>query len=247
MLDLASTMSTLPAGQGEAPWPLHEYVRGWGVFALPFDSGHVLALRVFPQNDFGGYCTLWHRDPLGRWSIYVDGSRLDTACPRYYGPACHYTGYAEIDLTWTGPTSLRVGMSAPSLEWTLTATSTRSLTLLNAISARLPASSWRSARLTRLRERVAHALGMGDLELSGVMPSGHTGLLMPEQMYFVAQSRALFGGLDLGEPTTMRPNPTIGGVPLPARGVVAKGGAVWQILDPQEYVRTRRETNVHIA
>ena len=52
---------------GEAPWPGHEYVRGWGVFGLPFDSGHVLALRVFPQSSFGPYRTLWHRDPEGRW------------------------------------------------------------------------------------------------------------------------------------------------------------------------------------
>jgi hypothetical protein len=28
--------------------------------------GHLLALRVFPENDFGAYRTLWHRDPAGR-------------------------------------------------------------------------------------------------------------------------------------------------------------------------------------
>ena len=55
---------------------------------LPFDSGHYLALRVFPENDFSPYKTVWHRDPEGQWSIFVDGPRFDTACPRYYGPAC---------------------------------------------------------------------------------------------------------------------------------------------------------------
>jgi hypothetical protein len=86
-VNLCAQLSDLPVVPGHAPWPGHEYVRGWGIFGLPFDSGHVLALRVFPENDFGPYRTVWHRDPGGRWSIYVDGPRLDAACPRYYGAA----------------------------------------------------------------------------------------------------------------------------------------------------------------
>ena len=68
-VDLSAQLSDLPAVRGHAPWPNHEYVKGWGVFGLPFDSGHVLALRIFPENDFGPYRTVWHRDPAGRWSI----------------------------------------------------------------------------------------------------------------------------------------------------------------------------------
>lgn len=70
---LSAQLSDLPAVRGNAPWPHHEYVRGWGVFGLPFGSGHVLALRVFPENDFSPYRAVWHRDPGGRWPIYVDG------------------------------------------------------------------------------------------------------------------------------------------------------------------------------
>ena len=81
---LSAQLEDLPVVQGHAPWPGHEYARGWGVFALPFDSGHVLALRVFPANDFSPYRAVWHRDPNDRWSIHVDGPRLDTACPRYF-------------------------------------------------------------------------------------------------------------------------------------------------------------------
>ena len=62
--DVASTLSELPEVCGRAPWPGHEYVKGWGAFALPFDSGHVLALRVFPENDFAPYRTIWHRGRL---------------------------------------------------------------------------------------------------------------------------------------------------------------------------------------
>jgi hypothetical protein len=76
------------------------------------------------------------------------------------------------------------------------------------------------------------ALGMGRLQLSGVMPSGHTGLLMPERMYVVNRSSAALDGVDLGRPSRPRENPTIGGVPLPARGVLAIGQAMWRINEP---------------
>lgn len=243
MLDLATELAGLAVAQGrQAPWPGHEYVKGWGVFALPFDSGHVLALRIFPESDFSPYRTVWHRDPRGRWSIHVNGPRLDTACPRYYGPACDYTGHAQIRLTWTGPATLHVSMDPPALEWTLTATSTHMLGMINTLSAALPLFTWRHRSLMRARERLARALGMGKLQLSGTMPSGHHGTLMPQQMYFISHSTATLDGIDLGLPSRLRDNPTIGGVTLPARGVLAIGQAAWEILDPIEYERTRSQT-----
>jgi hypothetical protein len=218
-------------------------VKGWGVFGLPFDSRHVLALRVFPESDFGPYRTVWHRDPAGKWSIYVDGPRLDTACPRYYGAACTPTGFASIELTWTGPSLLRVLMDNPSLDWAITASATPTLRVLNAIGARLPLSTWRTA-CPRSRTR---ALGMGELQLSGTMPSGHLGTLMPQRMYFVNESTATLDGVDLGQPTHVKPNPTIGEVALPARGVLAIGQAMWRILDAAEYERTSREAEASSA
>lgn len=241
--DLASTLSHLPPRRGRAAWKDHEYVRGWGVFGLPFDSGHVLALRVFPDNDFSPYRTLWHRSPDGQWSIYVDGARLETACPRYYGAACAHTGFARIALEWTGPASLHVRMDAPSLEWTLTAYETPILYAINAVSPLMPLWTWRSASLVRAREILAkRILGMGNIGLSGTMPSGHFGTLMPERMYFIDAATAVLEGRDLGRPAVMRPIPRIGGVTLPARGVLAVGQAMWQIRDPDEYVRMRAQT-----
>ena len=243
VVDLASRLLDLPARRGDPPWPGHEYVKGWGVMGLPFDSGHVLALRVFPENDFSPYRTIWHRDPEGLWSIYVDGPRFDTACPRYYGAACAHVGHARIGIDWTGPASLRVTMDSPHLEWTIEAKETRTLRLLNAASPRLPLWTWRSAALVRARERLARGLlGMGAIRLSGTMPSGHIGILMPARMYLIDESTAVLDGRDLGLPTRVRPNPQIGGVPLPARGVLAIGGASWTILDHDEYRRTQAET-----
>ena len=226
-LDLASELRDLPSGRGNAPWPDHEYVKGWGVFVLPFDSGHVLALRVFPENDFSPYRTVWHRDPEGHWSIFVDGDRLDTACPRYYGAACDYVGHARIEVEWSGPASLRVRMDAPRLEWTVTAVQTPGLRVLNATNPRLPRWTWQSTRLVRVRELLARRLGMGDIRLSGTMPSGHFGVLMPERMYFIDESVAVLEGADLGRPARMSPNPAIGEVVLAARGVLAIGQGAW--------------------
>lgn len=232
MLDLASRLTGLPETVGHAAWPDHEYVKGWGVFGLPFDSGHVLALRVFPENDFGPYKTVWHRDPEGRWSIFVDGDRLETACPRYYGSACVYTGFASIRLEWTGPATLRITVDEPALEWTLTAHDTPALRALNAVGGRLPLGAWRVPALVRARERIAAALGMGRLRMAGTMPSGHTGILMPERMYLISESTATLDGLDFGRPARLAVNPVIGAVALPARGVLAIGQAMWEALDP---------------
>jgi hypothetical protein len=236
-------LGALPERRDRAPWPDHEYVRGWGVFGLPFDSGHVLALRVFPENDFSPYRTLWHRRPDGRWSIHVNGARLDTACPRYYGPACEHTGFVLINIEWTGRDTLHVTMDDPALDWSLVARETATLRVLNAVNGRMPMWTWRSAALLRARELLAkQVLGMGDIRLSGTMPSGHVGTLMPQRMYLIDESSAVLAGQDLGRPVTVAPNPGIGEVPLPARGVLAIGQAAWEILDPDEFARTRAES-----
>ncbi len=168
-------------------------------------------------------------------------ARLDTACPRYYGAACEHTGFAHIEVAWTGPAALRVTMDSPALDWTLTAVAPPVLRALNAVSRALPDSTWRPRPLVRAREKLASALGMGDLTLSGVMPSGHVGTLMPQQMFFIDDAHATLDGVDLGRPVRLAETPTIGEVPLPARGVLAIGRAVWSIRDQPEFDRVRAQ------
>jgi hypothetical protein len=110
-VDLGTELSSLSPRRGSFPWPDHEYVRGWGVFGPPFDTGHVLALRVFPENDFAPYRTVWQRTPDGVWSILVDAPRLDIARPRYSAPACSVTSFAHIEIERSGPMSLRITMT----------------------------------------------------------------------------------------------------------------------------------------
>jgi hypothetical protein len=80
---------------------------------------------------------------------------------------------------------------------------------------------------------------MGQLRLSGVMPSGHEGTVMPRRIYYVDDAQATFDGLDLGRPTRLAENPTIGDFPLPSRGALVIGQGTWQIRDPEEFNRTR--------
>lgn len=229
-LDLASALSQVTETHREAPWAGHEYARGWGVQALPFDTGHVLGLRVFPEGNFDPYRALWHREPDGKWAIYVDRQE-PCACTKYYGAACELTGYAAIQVEWTGPAEVRVTMDRPAVVWTFKARTDWRLDLVNSVNAALPLATWRSKLLVRSRERIARALGLGDLRLSGPTPSGHMGTLMPERMYFIDGSTASFDGVDLGRPVHLSENPKIGSVPLPARGVLARGKAMWRIAD----------------
>lgn len=241
MKTIADRVSAIEPGIGKPPWPDHEYVRGWGVFGLPFDSGHVLTLRVFPQSSFGSYVTVWHRDPAGRWTIFVDGPRFDTACPRYYGAAAERVERARIDLDWAECDALTITVEAETtrLDWTVQPHATTFLRGLNAMGARLPAWTWRRSALRHARELLGKRLDMGDLEFAGVMPSGHYGVLMPRRMYLIDESHAELGGVDLGKPTQLSQNREIGGIPLPARGVLAIGEAVWEIRDRSEFESTQ--------
>jgi hypothetical protein len=241
-LDLAAELSNRPARQGRFPWPDHEYVRGWGVFGLPFDSGHYLALRVFPENDFAPYVTVWHRAPTGSWSIFADAPRLDLACPRYYGPACDLTAHAKIDVEWTGPDQLQIKVDSPDLTWTVTASETPLLRLMNRLSPHLPLWTWKTRPLLSARELLARRLlHVGPIRMGGTMPSGHIGTLMPERMYFIDASTAVLDGEDLGRPNRLEEPVDIGGVLVPSRGILAVGQAAWGILDPAEYERARMD------
>lgn len=241
-MNLASELGGLGPRVRVSAWPGHEHVRGYGVMGMPLSSGGVLALRVFPESDFAPYTSVWLRDPEGEWSIFVDGPRLDTACPRYFGPAVHRAQHAQITLTWTGPADLRVQMDRPELLWEFSVEATLVLRLLNALGRPLPLSTWRSPKLVGAREWVARrVLGMGDMKLSATMPSGHFGTMMPERIYFIERSEATLDGVDLGEPVRVEGNPRIGEVPLPARPVFAVGQAHWRIRDRGEYERVRQE------
>jgi hypothetical protein len=228
----------------KSPWPGHEHVRGYGIFGLPLSSGHVLALRVFPVNDFAPYVTVWHMNPEGEWTIYYQAPRPDIACPRYYGAAAKEIIPARIQLEWINEFELRVEIKQYQLEWTVRMKEPAIFHLLNKVNNALPFWTWKSSLLLKMREWIAQWLGMGKIKLSGKMPSGHFGILMPQRMFPIDWARVSINEIDLGTPVKVRPNPKIGEVPLPARGVFAIGQAHWEIINEKEYRDTRAELGV---
>ena len=104
-MQLANELESIEPRVGTSPWPGHEHVRGYAVMALPFSSGHVLGLRVWPENDFAPYVSVWHRTPEGDWSMFSDGPPLEAMCQRYWGPAVREAQLARIHLPGPGLTS----------------------------------------------------------------------------------------------------------------------------------------------
>jgi hypothetical protein len=241
-MNLASELRAIEPQVRTSPWPGHELVRGYGVMVLPFSSSHLLGLRVWPQNDFAPYASVWHRTPDGDWEIYSDGPLIEATCPRYWGPALERGALAQIELAWTGPNRLRVEMERPRLTWTMAITASPLVRVLNAASAALPLWTWKPAPLLRLREWMANRLfDEGDLRFSFVTPSGHDTTIMPEQMLFIKASEAVWDGQDLGTPVRLDANPTIGGIPLPKRPTFVIGQAHMRTPDREEYKRTRQQ------
>lgn len=57
-MNLASELLTIETCVAPSPVSGFAHVRGYGVYALPFDSGDVLTLRVCPENGFAPYRTI---------------------------------------------------------------------------------------------------------------------------------------------------------------------------------------------
>lgn len=240
-MDLAAELDGLQFGPTTSTWDGFEVNRGYAVMNLPMASGDLLGLRVFPRSDFGGYVSAWHRDPDGAWSQYVDVAPVEAGCPRVWGPALAHAGPASIHVDWTGPDALEVSMDRPALRWQLSLSRTWPLTLLNALHAPLPLATWRPRGLVTLRERVARWLGLGAVSMAGTAPTGEQLVAVLRRMFWVEHSTAQLDGRDLGAPVVLDRCPTIGGWPLPRRGVFAIGEAHATIGDPDEYRRLRRD------
>jgi hypothetical protein len=56
---------------GSVPAGIEGRFAGYAVIGLPFASGYVLSLRLFPASSVRpGYTSVWHRDPEGCWTLY---------------------------------------------------------------------------------------------------------------------------------------------------------------------------------
>ena len=211
---------------------------GYAVIGLPFDSGHVLALRRFPASSIGpSYTSVWHRDPEGRWTFHQDAPP-ELACSRYYGNEIEETTLQPIDIKWDSPSDFTVRFKGRrSLEWRVTIRSTLATRLMNTAGGLMPRSLWRSPTALSLMGVAAHVgLGTGNLRLTGRLPNGQTYIANPSTFWLVDESRAVIDGVDLGRPGPLPEQGRVGEFLMPQRGIFAVTSAYIESFDPVRHL-----------
>lgn len=202
-----------------------ERVAGYGVFGLPFASGHYLALRDFVDSSFGpAYRSVWHRDPAGSWSLYST-TPPEQSCSRFIGAALsHPPVTAPIDVTWLGDAHVRVYID-DVLDWTMQLESTPATRAMTAMSQRMPAAAWRNRAVLAVMGRMAGAmLAAGRMRLAGDMPNGQDFVAAPRRIWAVQSSSATLGGEDIGPIGALAKQDRIGDFWLPQRGIFFADG-----------------------
>ncbi|NBC83456.1 MAG: hypothetical protein GVY19_08745 [Bacteroidetes bacterium] len=238
--DLAYKLKEIEPKVSVSLWPGFEHYKGYGVMSLPFSSGYVLGLRVFPENDFAPYSSVWIQNPDGEWSIFNDGPSLKTSCPRLWGPSLRHTDLTSMSINWLDKNIIEIEMEKPRLVWSMTIRSTPLLKVLNAMNSGLPLWTWSNNTMRRVREKMACSLlKMGKIRFAFETPNHQIVYIMPEETFFISSSKALLEGVDLGTPIQLKHNPMIGGVSLPRRPNLIIGQAHASINDPDEYQQTK--------
>ncbi|WP_152190219.1 hypothetical protein [Georgenia satyanarayanai] len=215
----------------------HEHFAGFGVMALPFSTGHVLALRCWPATTIGPpYASVSVRSPDGAWVIQTDAPP-ERSCPRYFSAAAaEIPAPQPIEVTWSGPGTLTVTIE-DELEWHLALRSTAATRLMSACAAAMSTRWWSDARVLSVMATAAGPLlGSGRVALQGTAPNGQWFRAAPRHMWLVASSSARWRGLDLGSPAPLDRQAHLAQVPMPQRGIFFVGTAVFETFDPARHV-----------
>lgn len=246
MMNIKKKATRIKAKTSTSDWKGYEHAYGYGMMVMPFSSGHLLGFRVFPQNDFAPYKSLWHCDPDGRWSIFNDGPSLKTTCPRWWGPALKHKSVDPFSLQWTGEKQILIEMASTQIRWQMELSTTPLLNVLNTINAAMPRWKWMYPFMKKMHQEVAKKrLGMGSINFSFQTPSGMSACILPEEIYGAKDAKATYKGNDLGEPTNLGENPTIGKVALPKRPAFMIGHAYARIKDINEYRATKAQFSLN--
>jgi hypothetical protein len=215
--------NTIEALEREAPLPDGggERFSGYAIIGLPFESGHVLALRRFPASSIGsGYTSVWHRDPAGRWTFYSTLTP-DLSCARYFGGQVERNVVTRIDIEWVDAMQFRV-VVGEAIEWHVGLGTSPTTRLLNAVAGAIPERSWQMPTVLRLMGVAAAAtLGAGRLTLTGLTPNGHRFISNPRRFWLIESSHAVVDDVSLGPPGLLPSQPSLGDFLMPRRGLFA--------------------------
>jgi hypothetical protein len=205
----------LPAGSAER-------FSGYAVLGVGFDSGHILAMRRFPQNSLGpAYTSIWHYAPDAGWTIFADVEPA-LSCSRYFGRVATAAVLTTISLTWTGPSTLVVSMEHPTLEWMLQLSSTVATRVYNRVS-RLSPERVRACRvvLTATSRAAERTLGTGKVALQGLVPNGQAFTAVPRMLWTVDHGAAVLQRQDLGRVRRLAEQIRLADFWIPKRGLFA--------------------------
>jgi hypothetical protein len=227
----ATELASTPQGEGER-------FAGYGVMGQPFRSGHVLAMRRFPQTSLGaGYTSVWHCDRDGGWTMWADVPPM-LACPRYFGPILTVAGECDITVEWPDPWVLDVRIDGV-LEWRTRLTRTPATRAMSAVASRLPAAWWDSDAVLGLMGRLAGPLlGADEIRLHGRVPSEQWFKVNPLKVWATTGVEASLRGESLGVPGPGSQQRRLGGFPVPNRGLFAIGRATFETYQPDRHVHT---------
>ena len=233
----------------EAHHPLppgsEERFNGFGVMGIPFNSGHVLALRRFTASSVGkGYSSVWHRSPDKRWTFYTDVDPRQS-CTRYFGKRAAQTFVTPITIKWLDDFSFEVTIPSAGLYWYVQVEATFATRLLNRLGYFLPASAWKQALVLKLLGKVAGvALGLQKVKLTGLVPNGQHFKANPKILWGVKESHATLAEEDLGQPRPLPEQPRLMDFWIPQKGILAFGQAYFEVFDPRKHSAVITENQV---
>jgi hypothetical protein len=214
-----------------------ERFRGYAVLGVPFTSGDVLAMRRFPRSSIGpGYTSVWHRDPQGAWTMWVDSEPLH-ACPRYFGSGLERVVRAAIDVSWPDARRMTLNIERGELDWEIMLAPTLATRLLSAVGQATPDALWRRRFVLSLMAAIAGPmLQAGRLPLQGNAPNGQWFKANPKLIWAVIGSRALLHSADLGGPQPLAKAASLGAFVIPQRGIFAVGQALFEPFDESRHL-----------
>jgi hypothetical protein len=213
-----------------------EYLGGYGLLGLQFDSGHLLAMRRVPLSSFGpAYTSIWHRDPAGDWTIYLNVPPFQ-GCPRYFGSALKGAVETPIELNWTADRDFSLSVPEIDLEWSVQLGSTIVTRALNIVGGAVPRWAWRRRFVLDVVARAAAPLlGIGPVALRGDLPNGQWFRIVPLPVWRVAGSRASLAGQDLGAVVDLHERLELGDFIVPRRGLFFVGSGDFEGFDASRH------------
>lgn len=215
----------LPPGGGER-------VTGYGALALPFERGDILAFRRLVASSIGPpYSAVWHRDPDGRWTFYVD-IEPERSCARYLSAHVERVVVTEIRIAWSAAAELGVSVPAARVDLSLRLGASPATHLLNAMLRLLPERAWASRRAHEAIGALAgSAPDAGSVRFRGITPNGRILQLAPRQIWRIIAGIAVVHGRELGPMGALPRQAELGEYLLPNAGLFAFGSGRFESRD----------------